>query len=166
MTPLIIDDKLIRGVIRLRGDIVPPGVSVISHYKPFENQPFHGQCQGQGLGSIHLEVCWMDRSTSLTGGLQKMLLIYQSCIQSDTPTCDKTQEKADFQMACDHTHTWWHNKTALIYFSCCLTGKSIGLKTISVNLTHYFTGTEKHSLRSAPTLFRLSLSSFICVFNQ
>ena len=37
-----------------RPDIMPPGVSVINQYKPFENWPFLGL-------SVHLGVCMKDR---------------------------------------------------------------------------------------------------------
>ena len=39
-------------------------------------------------GCVHLDLCWIDQSTSLPSGLQQTMLIYPSHIQVDTPTCD------------------------------------------------------------------------------
>ena len=44
---------------------MPPGVSVISPYKPF------GKSASSDItgGHVHLDVCWIDQSPSLPSGL-------------------------------------------------------------------------------------------------
>ena len=55
---------------------MPPAVIVISLYKPFRKSDYYDITGGR----VHLNVCWIDQSTSLPSGLQKMLLIYPSHI--------------------------------------------------------------------------------------
>ena len=59
-------------------------------------------------GSVHLDVCLIDQSTSLPSGLKQTLLLYPSNMV-DTPTCDVIRGRF-FKTACkaNHTHTWWH----------------------------------------------------------
>ena len=45
--------------------IMPPGASVISHYKQFWKS---ASSDSKG-GCVHLDVCWIDQSTSLPSGL-------------------------------------------------------------------------------------------------
>ena len=85
-----------------RGDIMPPGVSLISHYKPFEKQPF--SCV---VVSFHLDLFLIDQSTSLPPGLPAYHLDCSKCCSSIHHTSSKRLVMAN------HTHTWWHNITSL-----------------------------------------------------
>ena len=56
----------------LKGHIIPPGVSVISRYKPFRKS---ASCDITS-GRVHLDVRWIDQSTSPLSGPWQMSLTY------------------------------------------------------------------------------------------
>jgi hypothetical protein len=55
---------LVSMIFTERADVMPPGVSVIRHYKLFENLPFPVFSEVKS-GSVHLDVRWIDQCTSL-----------------------------------------------------------------------------------------------------
>ena len=57
----------------VKGDIIPPGVSVISHSKPFGNSASSDITNGR----VHLAVRRIDQSTSLPSGLGGGQWIYR-----------------------------------------------------------------------------------------
>ena len=102
--------KLFSGITCLRWHIIPQGVSVISHYKPF----WKSASSDIPIGRFQLDV-WriyeqrLLQSTGSVGGL-----IYPVHIKADTPTWDFKRGRLTKRLVMANlTHTWWYNMSPL-----------------------------------------------------
>ena len=86
---------------------MPPGVSVIGNYKPFENSPFPVFMSGH----VHLDVCCIDQCTSLPNGLCCLSIHH---ISNDVMSLKhRKRQISKWLVMANHTHTPWHNITPL-----------------------------------------------------